>query len=218
VEKGVNFHQSFSGSETDVSTSTENLTPEEQYYIRHTQRQDPPGEENIHAQYHHIHRQNQALAQQTQQQQQPSIHSVQISHVSAASSCGRSYDSSSCNTMIVHSDSTLDEKFLTEYIYNPSPRTTAAAAAAAANYSSQGQMPSFRQPPPYSAAVSAAGVENAPTTRVGGAGKNDPLYSNVSELNAALAQQQQKTGVSLDTSMQEISDIPSRYLDTSQVW
>ena len=38
---------SFSGSETDVSTSTENLSPEERYALEHTQRQEPQGQENV---------------------------------------------------------------------------------------------------------------------------------------------------------------------------
>jgi hypothetical protein len=36
---------SLSGSETDVSTSTENLSQEERYVIRHTARQEPQGQE-----------------------------------------------------------------------------------------------------------------------------------------------------------------------------
>ncbi|CAG0916085.1 unnamed protein product [Notodromas monacha] len=147
--RSANFQQSFSGSETDVSTSTENLTPDEQYFLRHTQRQDPPGEENIHQSFNHL--------------RHVTRHGAQISHVSAASSaCGRSYDSSSCNTMIVHSDSTLDEKFLGDF-----------GACG------------FRQPPPYCSVVT------------------QPLYSNVSEALAASAQ--------------EINEIPSHYLDKSEV-
>lgn len=42
-----NFHQSLSGSETDVSTSNENLSNEEKYVIRHTARQEPQGQENL---------------------------------------------------------------------------------------------------------------------------------------------------------------------------
>ncbi|XP_016912070.2 angiomotin-like protein 1 isoform X2 [Apis cerana] len=38
--------QSLSGSETDVSTSNENLTNEDRYVIRHTARQEPQGQEN----------------------------------------------------------------------------------------------------------------------------------------------------------------------------
>lgn len=38
---------SFSGSETDVSTSNENLSHEERYVIRHTARQEPQGQENL---------------------------------------------------------------------------------------------------------------------------------------------------------------------------
>ncbi|KYN19368.1 Angiomotin [Trachymyrmex cornetzi] len=38
--------QSLSGSETDVSTSNENLSNEERYVIRHTARQEPQGQEN----------------------------------------------------------------------------------------------------------------------------------------------------------------------------
>lgn len=44
--KGV-FRQSLSGSETDVSTSNENLSNEEKYVIRHTARQEPQGQENL---------------------------------------------------------------------------------------------------------------------------------------------------------------------------
>lgn len=44
-----NFPQSLSGSETDVSTSNENLSNEEKYVIRHTPRQEPQGEENLQA-------------------------------------------------------------------------------------------------------------------------------------------------------------------------
>nr|XP_023014479.1 uncharacterized protein LOC111504207 [Leptinotarsa decemlineata] len=42
-----NFRQSLSGSETDVSTSNENLSNEEKYVIRHTPRQEPQGQENL---------------------------------------------------------------------------------------------------------------------------------------------------------------------------
>lgn len=38
---------SYSGSETDVSTSTENLSHEERYVIRHTARQEPQGQEHL---------------------------------------------------------------------------------------------------------------------------------------------------------------------------
>ncbi|KRT80802.1 hypothetical protein AMK59_5736 [Oryctes borbonicus] len=41
------FPQSLSGSETDVSTSNENLSNEEKYVIRHTPRQEPQGQENL---------------------------------------------------------------------------------------------------------------------------------------------------------------------------
>lgn len=41
------FRQSLSGSETDVSTSNENLSNEEKYVIRHTARQEPQGQENL---------------------------------------------------------------------------------------------------------------------------------------------------------------------------
>ncbi|KAL3278120.1 hypothetical protein HHI36_013465 [Cryptolaemus montrouzieri] len=41
------FHQTLSGSETDVSTSNENLSNEEKYVIRHTARQEPQGQENL---------------------------------------------------------------------------------------------------------------------------------------------------------------------------
>lgn len=44
-----NFPQSLSGSETDVSTSNENLSNEEKYVIRHTPRQEPQGQENLQA-------------------------------------------------------------------------------------------------------------------------------------------------------------------------
>lgn len=42
-----NFARSLSGSETDVSTSNENLSNEEKYVIRHTPRQEPQGQENL---------------------------------------------------------------------------------------------------------------------------------------------------------------------------
>ncbi|XP_071530758.1 uncharacterized protein [Panulirus ornatus] len=45
--QGTAYGQSFSGSETDVSTSTENLSPEERYALEHTQRQEPQGQENV---------------------------------------------------------------------------------------------------------------------------------------------------------------------------
>lgn len=41
------YRQSLSGSETDVSTSNENLSNEEKYVIRHTPRQEPQGQENL---------------------------------------------------------------------------------------------------------------------------------------------------------------------------
>ena len=40
------FPGSLSGSETDVSTSNENLSHEERYVIQHTERQEPQGQEN----------------------------------------------------------------------------------------------------------------------------------------------------------------------------
>lgn len=40
------FPASLSGSETDVSTSNENLSHEERYVIQHTERQEPQGQEN----------------------------------------------------------------------------------------------------------------------------------------------------------------------------
>jgi len=40
-----NATTSLSGSETDVSTSTENLSQEERYVIKHTARQEPQGQE-----------------------------------------------------------------------------------------------------------------------------------------------------------------------------
>uniref|UniRef100_A0A1B6CPM0 Angiomotin C-terminal domain-containing protein n=1 Tax=Clastoptera arizonana TaxID=38151 RepID=A0A1B6CPM0_9HEMI len=40
------FAGSLSGSETDISTSNENLSHEERYVIRHTERQEPQGQEN----------------------------------------------------------------------------------------------------------------------------------------------------------------------------
>ncbi|CAG9825130.1 unnamed protein product [Phaedon cochleariae] len=43
----ANFPQSLSGSETDISTSNENLSNEEKYVIRHTPRQEPQGQENL---------------------------------------------------------------------------------------------------------------------------------------------------------------------------
>ncbi|TRY75585.1 hypothetical protein TCAL_13347 [Tigriopus californicus] len=39
-------YANLSGSETDVSTSTENLTQEERYLLRHMEREEPQGEEN----------------------------------------------------------------------------------------------------------------------------------------------------------------------------
>lgn len=40
------FQQSLSGSETDISTSNENLSREERYVVRHTARVEPQGQEN----------------------------------------------------------------------------------------------------------------------------------------------------------------------------
>ncbi|PSN51424.1 hypothetical protein C0J52_05439 [Blattella germanica] len=45
--KNTGFSQSLSGSETDVSTSNENLSHEERYAIRNTPRQEPQGQENL---------------------------------------------------------------------------------------------------------------------------------------------------------------------------
>lgn len=42
----ANFPPSLSGSETDISTSNENLSNEERYVIRHMPRQEPQGQEN----------------------------------------------------------------------------------------------------------------------------------------------------------------------------
>lgn len=39
--------QSYSGSESDVSTSNENLSHEERYVLRHTARVEPQGQENL---------------------------------------------------------------------------------------------------------------------------------------------------------------------------
>jgi hypothetical protein len=47
IHPGAGFSQSLSGSETDVSTSNENLSHEERYVIRHTARQEPQGQENL---------------------------------------------------------------------------------------------------------------------------------------------------------------------------
>ncbi|XP_076056149.1 uncharacterized protein LOC143034093 isoform X2 [Oratosquilla oratoria] len=47
INNQATYGQSFSGSETDVSTSNENLSPEERYALRHTQRQEPQGQENV---------------------------------------------------------------------------------------------------------------------------------------------------------------------------
>lgn len=44
---GTDCGHSLSGSEPDVSTSTENLSPEERYALEHTQRQEPQGQENV---------------------------------------------------------------------------------------------------------------------------------------------------------------------------
>ncbi|GAB6020799.1 hypothetical protein CHUAL_003457 [Chamberlinius hualienensis] len=44
-----NCRQSLSGSETDISTSTENLTHEEKYVLRNSTRQEPQGEETLEA-------------------------------------------------------------------------------------------------------------------------------------------------------------------------
>lgn len=38
---------SLSGSETDISTSTENLSMEQRYVLRHTPRVEPQGQENL---------------------------------------------------------------------------------------------------------------------------------------------------------------------------
>lgn len=43
------YPKNLSGSETDVSTSNENLSNEEKYVIRHTPRQEPQGQENLQA-------------------------------------------------------------------------------------------------------------------------------------------------------------------------
>lgn len=40
------FPPSLSGSETDISTSNENLSHEERYVIRNMPRQEPQGQEN----------------------------------------------------------------------------------------------------------------------------------------------------------------------------
>lgn len=41
----ANASPSLTGSETDASTSTENLSMEERYYIKHNARQEPQGQE-----------------------------------------------------------------------------------------------------------------------------------------------------------------------------
>ncbi|GAB0089892.1 Angiomotin [Sergentomyia squamirostris] len=45
--KATNTISSLSGSETDISTSTENLSMEERYVLRHTARVEPQGQENM---------------------------------------------------------------------------------------------------------------------------------------------------------------------------
>ncbi|KAJ9584719.1 hypothetical protein L9F63_020924 [Diploptera punctata] len=47
LQAGGGFSQSLSGSDTDVSTSNENLSHEERYVIRNTPRQEPQGQENL---------------------------------------------------------------------------------------------------------------------------------------------------------------------------
>lgn len=44
---GTEYGHSFSESEPDISTSNENLSPEERYALEHTQRQEPQGQENV---------------------------------------------------------------------------------------------------------------------------------------------------------------------------
>jgi len=55
LQKGQNlkYYPSLSGSETDVSTSTENLTQEERYVLRNMERQEPQGEETHHPVAHY---------------------------------------------------------------------------------------------------------------------------------------------------------------------
>lgn len=55
IPKGQNlkYYPSLSGSETDVSTSTENLTQEERYVLRNMERQEPQGEETHHPAPHY---------------------------------------------------------------------------------------------------------------------------------------------------------------------
>lgn len=47
IQGGNMLGGSVSGSETDISTSNENLSHEERYVIRHTPRQEPQGQENM---------------------------------------------------------------------------------------------------------------------------------------------------------------------------
>ncbi|KAK8404130.1 hypothetical protein O3P69_000295 [Scylla paramamosain] len=47
LAKNKDSGHSFSESEPDVSTSNENLSPEERYALEHTQRQEPQGQENV---------------------------------------------------------------------------------------------------------------------------------------------------------------------------
>jgi len=57
IPKGQNlkYYPSLSGSETDVSTSTENLTQEERYVLRNMERQEPQGEETHNPGAHYGH-------------------------------------------------------------------------------------------------------------------------------------------------------------------
>lgn len=89
------FPQSLSGSETDVSTSNENLSHEERYVIRHTARQEPQGQENL---------------------QSSNRNSLKESLPSNRSSLDVS--SSSYNTLIIHSagDEPWTGRYVTEYI------------------------------------------------------------------------------------------------------
>ncbi|XP_069172424.1 angiomotin-like protein 1 isoform X3 [Procambarus clarkii] len=112
--QGFMYGQSFSGSETDVSTSTENLSPEERYALEHTQRQEPQGQENVGSTLN-----NMASSQLSRS-------SGVVTSGTSTASTARSNDcnasiSSSTNTLIIHNSVSDD---LWNYRWTPGGYST----------------------------------------------------------------------------------------------
>ncbi|XP_069943567.1 angiomotin-like isoform X2 [Cherax quadricarinatus] len=112
--QGSTYGQSFSGSETDVSTSTENLSPEERYALEHTQRQEPQGQENVGST-------SNSMASSHLSQPSTVVTSGASSVSTARSNDCNASISSSTNTLIIHNSVSDD---LWNYRWTPGGYST----------------------------------------------------------------------------------------------